>query len=389
MLHSSSRPLLISSLCLLLSACSGGSDPGSSVDMGDVPDLSTATEGSGRCESDPVIHSETTIDTKTDPSDLTFATVANVTVPAALGQTETREIFTSSAAFERYFGTQAPSSIDFGKQWVFFYSAGNKSTDGFVPTVHRIRVVGDEVRVDTSLEAPSAACQVASQVSRPAILVAFARPSLPLCRSTYHHTATTRMCVPPEPGVQCSGKLTDRSIDELLTTRPKATIPSESGFSAYSSASVSLGLYKTEQYTRTCKDVGDCDAWAKVTLSGDYYTGNASFYYSGSTKRLILISSIIGYQVNIGGGMFKNCFRYTKGMSDINRTASFDADVSISTAESSGCYSGGATANGDSFRLGPVSGIFADRCFRLTQGKQTAIGVNSYKETLTIVSGSW
>lgn len=389
MLHTFSRPLVMSSLCLLLSACSGGSDPGSSVDMADSPDMTMVNEGSGRCESDPIVHTETMIDTKTDPADLSFSAVTGFTVPAQLGQSETREIFTSSAAFERYFGTQAPSSIDFSKQWVFFYSAGNKSTDGFVPSVHRIRTVGDEVRVDTSLEAPSAACQVTTQVTRPVILAAFARPTLALCRSTYHHTATTRMCVPPEPGVQCSGKLTDSGIDEMMTTRPKASIPSESGFSPYASESVSLGLYKTEQYTRTCKDVGVCDAWANVPLTGDYYTGNASFYYSGSTKRLILITSIFGYQVNIGGGMFKNCFRYSKGMNDIHREASGDATVLISLAESSGCYSGGATANGDTFRLGPVVGTFADHCFRLTQDKQTAIGVNSYKETLTIVSGTW
>ncbi len=388
MLHRSSRPLLFASLCLIASACSGGTNPGSTVDGGD-PDLTMTSGGSGRCESDPVVHAETTIDTKTDPSDLAVSAVAGFAIPAAIGQTETREIFTSAAAFERYFGTQAPSSIDFASQWVFFYSAGAKSTDGFVPTVHRIRTVGDEVRVDTSLEAPSASCQVANQASRPTILAAFARPSLSLCRSTYHHTDTTRMCIPPEPGVQCSGKLTDRGIDDIVTTRPKASIPSESGYSSYSSASYSLGSYKTEQYTRTCRDTGDCDAWVKGSLLGDYYTGNASFYSSGSTRRLILISSVIGYQVDIGGGMSKACFRYTKGMSDINRTAAGDADLAISMAENSGCYAGGSSANSDSFRLGPVSGIFADRCFRLTQGKTTTLGVNSYKETLTIVSGTW
>ena len=86
MLHTFSRPLVMSSLCLLLSACSGGSDPGSSVDMTDSPDMTMVSEGSGRCESDPVVHVETMIDTTTNPSDLSFSAVTGFTVPAQLGQ---------------------------------------------------------------------------------------------------------------------------------------------------------------------------------------------------------------------------------------------------------------------------------------------------------------
>ncbi len=387
MVFCASRPLLVSTLCLLVAACSEGGGSGTPIDP--QPDMATEVTGSGRCESDPIVHPETMLDTTTGATDLAFASVTGFAIPAQLGQTETREIFTSAAAFERYFGAPAPSSIDFGKSWVFFYSAGSKSTDGYVPAVARIRTVADQVRVDTSLEIPGAACAVATVVTRPSVLVAFARPTLSLCRSTYHHLETTKMCVPPEPGPACTGTLTDRGIDEMLTTRPRAMIPSESGFTAYNPNSVSIGNYQTGSWTRVCKSATECDPWAQDTLTGDYYTGSASFYREATAMRLILVSPIIGYQVNIGGGMNKSCFRYAKGMGDMMKQASGSTQVAVQLVESSGCYIGGATANGDSFRLGPVSGVFADRCFRLTQNKQTVIGVNSYRENLVVVSGSW
>src|SRR5687767_12791427 len=46
------------------------------------------------------------------------------------GTSETRRVFTSAAAYERYFGHPAPD-VDFSREWVFFYSAGVKPTGGY------------------------------------------------------------------------------------------------------------------------------------------------------------------------------------------------------------------------------------------------------------------
>lgn len=383
------RTLLRPALCLLLAACSRGGDAGDDpTAQADLAGEAGGPAGSGRCESDPIVHPEAAPEPGAGPSDLAFSAVDGFTVPAALGQAEAREVFTSAAAFERYFGAPAPG-VDFSKRWVFFYSAGQRATDGFVPSVSRVRTVDDQVRIDTGLEAPGAGCAVKMEPSRPALLVAFDRPALPLCRATYHHVAATRACVPAEPGPACGGTLTDRGIDELVTTRPRASIPSETTYTPYSSKSVSLGGYATARFSRVCKSEAECDPWAPVTLSGDYYNGQAYFYREGATQRLILISRVIPYQVNIGGGMFKSCYRFAAGMGDLVKQMDGSTQGTLRLTEDSGCYSGGATANGDSFRLGPVSGAFADRCFRLTERKRETLGVASFRETLTTVTGSW
>ena len=161
----------------------------------------------------------------------------------------------------------------------------------------------------------------------------------------------------PEPGVRCSGKLADRGIDDIVTTRPKASIPSESGYSSYSSASYSLVLQDRAVHAHLqrhgrlrCLEsglaVGRLLHWQTRRFTPADLPGDSS-----SSRR----SSAI--RVDIGGGMSKACFRYTKGMSDINRTGGWRRGSGDQHGgKTLASYAGGSSANSDSFRLGPRLG---------------------------------
>ncbi len=373
-------------LCLLLAGCSRGSPD----DLPVPGDMAPGDEpaGTGRCEADPVVHPEAAPDPGTAPDDLAFTPITGLVPGPGLGQAETREVFTSAAAFERYFGVPAPG-VDFDKRWVLFYSPGSKATDGYVPSVTRLRVVDGEVRVDTALESPGPSCPIKNESTRPVVLVAFDRPALSTCRATYHHAATTRACVPAEPGPACDGLLTDRGIDDLVTGRPPAMITSYSYEAVFAPKSVSLGNYRTGRWSRVCKSETECDPWAEVMLTGDYYLGQAYYYRDGMSQMLILVSTLYPYQFNIGGGMYKSCYRLADGDDDLVKKMTGETVATITLAEHSGCVQGGTTGNSDNFRLGPLTGRLADRCFRLTDRKRETLGVSSFRETLTAVTGSW
>ena len=103
--------------------------------------------------------------------------ITSVRVPASVGTTETRKVFTTAASFRRYFGVSAP--VDFTKRWLVFYSAGTRPTGGYtvsIPLVTR-SATGRTLEVTTRLDSPGAGCPVTMATTRPTLLASFAKPT--------------------------------------------------------------------------------------------------------------------------------------------------------------------------------------------------------------------
>lgn len=112
------------------------------------------------------------------------------------GQTETRKILTTGSAYRRNFGHDAPSEVDFARDWVIFYSAGSKPSGGYSASITQITrsASGLTLKVTTSLNKPGSGCMVTQAITKPYVLVKF---RVPLPRSQYvqfYKDDTVRNC---------------------------------------------------------------------------------------------------------------------------------------------------------------------------------------------------
>jgi hypothetical protein len=149
------------SLCLALglAACSSG------LDAVDQDDVVAETE------------SAATAGTKIPFEVLSF------NVPSNVGNSVARKVFNTKAEFQAYFGRDVAVPVNFGRYSVAFYSAGQKRTGGFSAQITAIRLNGSRaLTITTSLSSPGAGCFVTEAFTKPAVLVAFARPT-PAARS--------------------------------------------------------------------------------------------------------------------------------------------------------------------------------------------------------------
>jgi hypothetical protein len=129
------------------------------------------------------------------------------------GQTETRVLFTTAASYKSYFGHAAPASVNFGTEWVVFYSAGSKNTGGYQASVQRVRLSdsGLTIKVTTSLESPGVGCIVTQAFTKPHQLVKFKKPTPRPFYVSYYRNDTLRNCGATGPfcggiaGIQCPG----------------------------------------------------------------------------------------------------------------------------------------------------------------------------------------
>ncbi|HEX2569305.1 MAG TPA: protease complex subunit PrcB family protein [Polyangia bacterium] len=94
------------------------------------------------------------------------------------GLQETRMLFVSARSYRAYFGHDAPG-VDFARQWVIFYSAGTRPSDGYQARVDAMRYLKSQptLEVTTVLKSPGAGCSVSRGQSRPAVLVRFDVPA--------------------------------------------------------------------------------------------------------------------------------------------------------------------------------------------------------------------
>lgn len=91
----------------------------------------------------------------------------------AAGATETRHLFTSELAYRSYFGHAPPAEVNFATDWVFFYSAGERKTGGYLAELRSIARAGTELSFVTALTSPGASCVTDAAISRPAVLARF------------------------------------------------------------------------------------------------------------------------------------------------------------------------------------------------------------------------
>lgn len=112
------------------------------------------------------------------------------------GEVETRVVLTSRAAYASYFGHAAPAGLDFSREWIFFYSAGTRTTGGYEATVASITRShsGKTLYVSTNLTAPGDGCLVTFALTQPHALVAFRRPAKFPTSARAYHTDETRAC---------------------------------------------------------------------------------------------------------------------------------------------------------------------------------------------------
>ena len=98
-------------------------------------------------------------------------------VPASVGTTETRKVFTTADSFRRFFGFA--TTVDFSRRWVVFYSAGIKPTGGYAASIPLVTVSasGRTLEVNTRLDSPGVGCPVTRAPTKPMVLASFARPS--------------------------------------------------------------------------------------------------------------------------------------------------------------------------------------------------------------------
>ncbi len=136
---------------------------------------------------------------KADRADLAITPFADDI--GSRGETVTRRVFKTRAAYKSYFGHYPPASVDFSTHWVAFYSAGIKNHGGFTAEVARIRLSnsGLTLKVSTELTSPGFDCAVPQVITKPHVLVKFTRPSPAPTYVSSTHTDDVRNCSDPTP----------------------------------------------------------------------------------------------------------------------------------------------------------------------------------------------
>ncbi len=120
-------------------------------------------------------------------------------VVGARAATATIRVLRTRAEYRAYFGHAAPAEVDFAREWVAFYAAGQKPTGGFSAAIDGITLRRGVLVVATHLETPGAGCAVTEALTRPFALVRFARPVPPPRAFAATHRTVASTCEPPPP----------------------------------------------------------------------------------------------------------------------------------------------------------------------------------------------
>ena len=115
-----------------------------------------------------------------------------------------KAIITSAASWQAYFGTEAPASVDFDRQWVAFYGAGLRNTGGYAAEilgVHHLPAEGGLV-LETRHTSPGFDCIVTQALTWPHAIVAFDVPAVAPTWATSDHEDVTHSCSPEPDDLQ-------------------------------------------------------------------------------------------------------------------------------------------------------------------------------------------
>lgn len=162
-----------------------------------------AADGDELIEEGEVLEAQA--DDKSDRAPLAFELFADEI--GDRGTRETRRVFTTAASYRSYFGHAAPASVNFGREWVVFYSAGTKSTGGYKANISKIATSasGRTLKVTTALESPGADCRVTFALTKPFVLAKFRKPTPRPAYVSYYRDDTVKECevAPSCDRVQC------------------------------------------------------------------------------------------------------------------------------------------------------------------------------------------
>ena len=104
-------------------------------------------------------------------------------------------LFTSDVQYQLFFGHAAPG-VDWSRDWVALYSAGQVPTGGFWASTRSIEpspATGD-LSITTSLKIPGPGCIVTMALETPYMLVKFPIPSPAPTSTTFHHLYVVEDC---------------------------------------------------------------------------------------------------------------------------------------------------------------------------------------------------
>jgi hypothetical protein len=139
-------------------------------------------------------------DEKSDRPDLA---VTELEVGPPLDRDESKVVvIKSKAAWKNAFGSTAPSSINFGSEWVAYYTAGTKTSGGYSAHITKIRVsdTGKTLKISTRLDSPGSDCLVTLALTSPYTVVKFPKPSSNPTTNRYFKETNVYSC-----GSACSG----------------------------------------------------------------------------------------------------------------------------------------------------------------------------------------
>lgn len=119
-------------------------------------------------------------------------------------QKETRRVFTNAGSYQAFFGVHAPANVDFRYEWVFFYSAGVKSSGGYAAKVQRIAHTATTLHFVTSLESPGPDCFTTMALTTPQVMVKFKKPAAKVYFAAYYRSDKVVNCE-ETPSVFCGG----------------------------------------------------------------------------------------------------------------------------------------------------------------------------------------
>ena len=155
------------------------------------------TSDDGELPGDEGIAGEENADSKGDRDELSV-TALDADVEFAPGA-EIRKVITSADGYEAYFGSAAPSDVDWSKEWVAFYSAGGKPTGGYSAAITRVTVSesGKTLKLVTSLSSPGDDCFTTQATTNPYTLVRFPKPASEPSRARFYRDDKTVSCTVP------------------------------------------------------------------------------------------------------------------------------------------------------------------------------------------------
>ncbi len=175
-----------------------------------VPTMTACTD----MAEDDIEYAEPTDEVEAEKADEATLALTALDVDSPLdASTERVAIIKTKTRWREIFGTAAPASVNFSKQWVAVYTAGPRTSGGYAASVTKVRLSasGKTMTVVTNVDRPGAGCMVTRAITFPYAVVAFKKPATaPTSTRSSKQTST----------YTCEAEPTCRSVDTVTSYIP-------------------------------------------------------------------------------------------------------------------------------------------------------------------------